>query len=269
MRVLVTGASRGIGRAICLRLADEADSNGDGPLRIAACGSAHPEELDELVAELGDRGADAIGLLGDLAEAHVPGHLVADAVEAFGGLDALVSNAGLSIQSKLTSQQMVEWDLMFNVNTRATWLLAQAAHPALKESQGCFVTVGSHAGTQPQVGIGCYSATKAAAIMLTRLMAQEWAADGIRANCVSPGLVLTSLTAAAYADPDFKARRAAMVPTGRIADPLVDMAGVVTFLLSPAAGYINGADIVVDGGLADSLLCHLPPKPQSANPPRE
>lgn len=145
-----------------------------------------------------------------------------------------------------------------NVNLRAAWLLAKAAHPALSEAGGRIVTVGSMSGVAPQPGMGAYSVSKAGLIMLTRLMAQEWAADGIRANCVSPGMVLTPMTEANYRDADFRRRREAMCPIPRIGDPDKDIAGLVAFLLSADAGYMTGHNLLADGGLADSILRALP-----------
>ncbi len=257
-RVLVTGASRGIGRAICLRLARDAAASDGGPARIAACGSVHGEELQSLAAELEDLGAEVVPLLGDLGDADVPARIVAQAVEALGGLDALVSNAGIGVPASLLSLSTQDWDRLFAVNVRATWLLARAAHPALKTAGGSIVTVGSMSGVAPQPGMGAYSAAKAAIIMLTRLMAQEWCGDGIRVNCVSPGMVLTPMTEQAYTDSDFRARREAMVPAGRIAEPAGDIAGVVAFLLGPDAAYVNGHNLVADGGMTDSVLRLLP-----------
>lgn len=258
MRVLVTGASRGIGRAICRRLASDGAERGNGAVRIAACGSAHREELGALCEELEALGARALPLLADLGEPDAPERLVAETVAAFGGLDALVSNAGIGTPATLLSLTTEAWDRLFDVNVRATWLLARAAHPALKTAAGSIVTIGSMSGVQPQPGMGAYSAAKSAIIMLTRLMAQEWASDGIRANCVSPGMVLTPMTEQAYNDAEFKARREAMVPAGRIADPAHDIAGVVAFLLSADAGYITGHNLVADGGMSDAVLHLLP-----------
>lgn len=258
MRVLVTGASRGIGRAICLRLAESVRNGGSGSLSIAACASAHPDELNSLIEALRDKGAEALPILGDLEQPDVPDRIVEQAVSQFGGLDSLVSNAGIGIPATLLTLTTENWNRLFDINVRATWLLAKAAHPALAESRGSIVTIGSMSGVQPQPGMGAYSAAKAAIIMLTRLMAQEWGEDGIRANCVSPGMVLTPMTEQAYTDADFKARREEMVPIGHIADPARDIAGVVAFLLSEDAAYMTGQNVVADGGMTDSVLRLLP-----------
>ncbi len=197
-------------------------------------------------------------MLGDLGQPDVPKRLVEQAVAQFGGLDALVSNAGIGIPTTLLSLTTDNWNRLFDVNVRASWLLAKAAHPALAESRGSIVTIGSMSGVEPQPGMGAYSVAKAAIIMLTRLMAQEWGGDGIRVNCVSPGMVLTPMTEQAYADSDFKARREAMVPVGHIADPARDIAGVAAFLLSEDAAYVTGQNVVADGGMIDSVLRLLP-----------
>ena len=184
--------------------------------------------------------------------------LVGTAAETFGGLDGLVSNAGISRPAPMAEMAVETWDEMMKVNLRATWLLAKAAHPALKESRGSIVATASSAGHMPYRGLGAYSTTKAALIMLVRQLAQEWAPDGIRVNALSPGAVHTPLSARVYADNQMKAAREALVPLGHIADPTDDMAGVVAFLLSPAAKYLTGQSLLADGGLTHSIFNHMP-----------
>lgn len=256
MRVLVTGASRGIGRSICLRLASQG-------AEIAACGAAHADELDAVIAEAAKQGGRVVPLLGNLAAPATPARLVEQAVAAFGGLDAVVSNAGVSRPSSLAQLEIEDWDYLFAVNTRAPWLLAKAAYPALRESRGSFVSVASMSGVQPYPGMGAYSPSKAALLMLVRTLAQEWAADGIRLNAVSPGLIHTSLTAKVYADAPTKAAREALVPLHRIGDPDADIAGIVSFLIAPDAGYITGQNILADGGLMDTVHGLIPGRPAS------
>lgn len=255
-RILITGASRGIGRAICRRLARPGVS-------IAACGSSHSGELEEVVKELRDLGAAAHPLLGDLSDPEVPGRLVRKAAEAMGGIDAVVSNAGMTRPAPLQSLAQADWDLIFSVNVRAPWLLAAAAYPWLKESAGSFVSVASMSGVQPYSGMGAYSPSKAALLMLVRQLAQEWGADGIRVNSLSPGLVRTPLTQAVYDCPEAKQAREALIPVRRVAEPDEDMAGIVLFLLSREARYLTGQNILADGGLLDSIQTHLVGRPRT------
>jgi len=254
MRVLVTGASRGIGRAICLRLASQG-------AEIAACGSAHADELDAVIAEAAKQGGRVVPLLGNLADPATPALLVEQAVATFGGLDAVVSNAGVSRPSTLAKLETEDWDYLMAVNTRAPWLLAKAAYSALRKSRGSFVSVASMSGVQPYPGMGAYSPSKAAVLMLVRTLAQEWATDGIRVNAVSPGLIHTSLTAKVYADAPTKAAREALVPLHRIGAPDADIAGLVAFLIGPDAAYVTGQNLLADGGLMDAVHGLIPGRP--------
>ena len=254
MRAIVTGAARGIGRAIARRLAGDAQASGGAGLTLA---DVHADELKTLADELAALGARVRVVPGDLADPDVPARLVAEALEAHGGLDGLVSNAGFSLPGKLAAYPVASWDRVFAVNTRAPLLLGQAAHAALRESRGAIVVVTSISGTHATSPLGAYSPSKAAALMLVRQMAGEWGPDGIRVNALSPGLVLTPGTSAAYADPQARAARARRIPLQRMAEP-EDMASVVAFLLGPDAAYVTGAELLADGGLAQTLMSSLP-----------
>ena len=153
-----------------------------------------------------------------MADPDAPARAVAAAVERFGGLDGVVSNAGINRPGRLVDYAVDDWDRLFAVNTRATWLLAKAAHPALKASRGAIVAVASMSGSNAHANLGPYGPSKAAVIMLAKVLAQELGRDGIRVNTVSPGLVHTGMTAAVYADQRVAAERAALVPLGRVAD---------------------------------------------------
>jgi NAD(P)-dependent dehydrogenase (short-subunit alcohol dehydrogenase family) len=183
--------------------------------------------------------------------------VVAAAVDRFGGLDGLVSNAGINRPGRLVEYTVEDWDHVFAVNTRATWLLARAAHPALKASRGAVVAVGSMSGSEAHANLGAYGPSKAAVIMLARVLAQEFGLDGVRVNTISPGMVRTGMTATVYTDERVAAERAALVPLGRVATP-EDMADVIAFLLGPDARYVTGHDLVVDGGITGNLLGRLP-----------
>ena len=142
MRVLVTGAASGIGRATCLRIARDARTAGR-TARVAAVDVVAPAELESLVAELREVGAEGLPLQGDMGTSDAPGRVVGEAVARFGGLDGLVSNAGVNRPGPLVDYAVEDWDRLFAVNTRATWLLAKAAHAALRASGGAIVAVGS------------------------------------------------------------------------------------------------------------------------------
>ena len=255
-RVLVTGAASGIGRATCLRLARQAHERGQ-TARIALVDFGADKALDALRTELDALGAETLALDGDMGSAEAPARVVSEAVGRFGGLDGLVSNAGINRPGPLATYSLEDWDRVFAVNTRATWLLAKAAHPALRASRGAIVAVGSMSGSHAHANLGAYGPSKAAVIMLARVLAQEMGRDGIRVNTVSPGMVRTGMTAEVYADQRVAAERDSLVPIGRVATP-EDIADVIAFLLGPDARYVNGHDLVVDGAVTGNLLGRLP-----------
>jgi NAD(P)-dependent dehydrogenase (short-subunit alcohol dehydrogenase family) len=213
--------------------------------------------LAGLVEDLRGQGAEALALHGDMGSVDAPARVVGEAVTRFGGLDGLVSNAGINRPGPLSAYSVDDWDRVFAVNTRATWLLARAAHRALAMSRGAIVVVASMSGSHPHSNLGAYGPSKAAVIMLMRVLAQEFGLDGIRVNSLSPGMTRTAMTARIYADQRVAAARDALIPLGRVASP-DDMADVIAFLLGPDARYVNGHDLVVDGGVTGNLLGRLP-----------
>ncbi|MDP3239671.1 MAG: SDR family oxidoreductase, partial [Reyranella sp.] len=226
MRVVITGASRGIGRATALKLA------ADGADAMTLCDVAYLDELEALATNLRTSGCKVRTLKADMAKPTEPAKVIAAAVKAMGGIDALVGNAGITAPSKLVDLDLATWNRVFDINLRANWLLAKAAHPHLKRSKGAIVMLASMAGVVPQIPTGAYSPTKAALIMLTEMMAMEWASDGIRANSVCPGFVHTSMTDSIYSQPKLARGRAKLVPLGRVAKP-GDIADAIAFLLGP------------------------------------
>jgi glucose 1-dehydrogenase len=213
--------------------------------------------VNVVVAELRELGAEAVALHGDMGDAEAPAQVVAEAVRRLGGLDGLVSNAGINRPGALLDYSVEDWDRVFAVNTRATWLLARAAHGALRASRGAVVAVASMSGRHAHAGLGPYGPSKAALVMLVGVLAQEFGRDGIRVNTVSPGMVRTGMTAGVYADARVAAERDALVPLGRVATP-EDIADVIAFLLGPDARYVNGHDLVVDGGVTGNFLGRFP-----------
>jgi glucose 1-dehydrogenase len=175
-----------------------------------------------------------------------------------GACDMLVNNAGLLRAGALESISLADWNHTLSVNLTGYLLCAQAFGKQMLEARrGSMVHVASVAAHHPQPRSGAYSASKAGVAILSRQLALEWGPSGIRSNVVSPGLIRTPLSEAFYQAPGLSERRAAMVPSRRIGTP-EDIADVVLYLASDRAGYVNGADVAVDGGFAAVLMETVP-----------
>jgi NAD(P)-dependent dehydrogenase (short-subunit alcohol dehydrogenase family) len=242
VKVVITGGASGIGLAVAQQLAAEP---WNGPAQLLLVGR-NADALEAAAAGLRDR-ADVLVEVADLADPDAPSRIVSRAQVEFGGLDGIVSNAGTLKVGPLASLSIVDYEQVFAVNTRATWLLAQAAYPLLKASRGSIVATSSLASEMPTPPLGTYSASKAALVMLMQQMAVEWGGDGIRCNCVSPGSTLTPMTAKIYADPVERAKRERGIALHRIAQP-EEAANAIVFLLGPRASFISGVNLLVDGG---------------------
>ncbi|MEO8697140.1 MAG: SDR family oxidoreductase, partial [Acidimicrobiales bacterium] len=179
---------------------------------------------------------------------------VAGAVTAtrnhYGHCDVLVNNAGILPKRLLEDETTETWDLTMAVNLRGPFLCTRHFGALMRESGGgSIVNIGSIGATAPTLGAGAYSASKAGLLALTRQTAVEWGQYGIRANAVSPGYMHTPMTQSRYAVPGLAEQRASKIPLGRIAE-LTEVASVVTFLASAASSYVNGQELLVDGGFS-------------------
>ena len=246
MKIIITGAASGIGRAIALAAGEQKFFDSSPALLLV---DRDPAGLAELVQALEQRNLRAFAFVADLSDAAAPARIVEAAEARLGGLDALISNAGAIHGMALRDMKVEEYERIFAINCRAAFLLAQAAHPLLKASRGAIVVTASMASEHPAPGLGVYSASKAAVAMLVKQIALEWGPDGIRANCISPGPTMTAMTQKAYSDPSKRDQRAGDIPLRRIGLP-EDLAKAALFLASPAASFITGVNLMVDGGLS-------------------
>jgi NAD(P)-dependent dehydrogenase (short-subunit alcohol dehydrogenase family) len=253
MKMIITGAANGIGRAVASLAAK---SNDACELFLI---DRDAEGLDSTAHEAEAMGCRVIPFTADLSKPDACVDSIRSALFALGGIDALISNAGIVRSAPLSELDVETFDLLFQTNTRPTWLLGKAAYPALKQSRGCIVATASIAGEHATPPLATYSASKAALIMLVRQMAIEWGPDGIRCNCVSPGPTYTRLTEGAFNDEDDPAqlrnrlRREAAVPLRKLGQP-DEVAEAILFLASSKASHITGIDMAVDGGLTIALM---------------
>jgi NAD(P)-dependent dehydrogenase (short-subunit alcohol dehydrogenase family) len=244
---IVTGGSQGIGRGICLGLA-EAGAD------VVVNYHHNSSGAEEVAAEVCALGRRALVAQADVASRGDVERLVGQAAEAFGSIDILVNNAGIFAGGPIEDLPEEDWDRTMAVNLKGVFLCSQAVGRYMIQRQrgGCIVNVASIAGHMPEVNGGAYAPSKAAVLSLTRLLAVEWAKHGIRVNAVSPGPVMTPLQRAAYPSEALLAARNRAVPMNRHGTP-EEMAKVVVFLASDDASYITGADIAADGGSLVSM----------------
>jgi 3-oxoacyl-[acyl-carrier protein] reductase len=238
--VLVTGGSRGIGRATALLF-------GAAGATVAITYKSRQAEADSLVEALSRAGHEAMAVQADFADSAAPGVAVEAVVKRWGRLDVLVNNAGLTRDTLVMRMSEADWDIVINTNLKAAFLASKAAlRPMLKQKYGRIVNVSSLAGVVGNAGQANYSASKAGLIGLTKALAKEVGSRNITVNAVAPGFITTDLTSSLPPELLERARQAASIP--RIGTP-EDVAPAIVFLASRAASYITGQVLGIDGGL--------------------
>ena len=243
MRTIVTGATSGIGRAVVRRLAD-------ARARLLLVGR-DAEALKVVAAEVAGAAGDARTVAVDVTADGAPSLIVGAAIEAFGGLDALVNAAGIIANGTIESTDDAAWDAMLDVNLRAPFRLMREAAPHLSASRGAVVNVSSVTGLRAFPGVLAYCVSKAGVDQLTRCAALELAPKGVRVNAVNPGVVVTNLHRRSGMREDvyasFLERSKETHPLGRPGAP-EEIAELVYFLASDRSSWITGETISIDGG---------------------
>lgn len=238
---LVTGGSRGIGRAVCLELAG-------GGASVALCCAGNEAAAQETVRAVEALGARALAVRCDVSVAAQVDALVKAVLEAFGRIDILVNSAGITRDNLLMRMSEADFDAVIAANLKGTFLCMKAvSRLMLKQRYGRIVNLSSVVGLRGNAGQVNYAASKAGVIGMTKSLAKELASRGITVNAVAPGFIETDMTAA-LTD---AARSAALgsIPMARLGAP-EDVAKAVGFLASDAAAYITGQVLAVDGGMA-------------------
>lgn len=240
---LVTGSSRGIGRAIALGLA------GCGAA-VAVHGVRPARALEETLATVRKSSPRSVAVTGDLGQPDVPAQIVADATAALGGLDILVANASVQIRKPWAEVTPAEAERQMQVNFHATLRMIQAAVPAMRAKKwGRILTIGSIQQQRPHPDMIVYAASKSAQENLVRNLAKQLGPDGITVNNLAPGVILTDRNTAALADESYAERVRGVIPL-RCFGESDDCVGAALLLCSDAGRYITGVDLLVDGGMS-------------------
>lgn len=238
---IVTGSSRGIGKAIVLQLAR------DG-FKVVINFRQNQTEADQVLAAVQSAGGEGIVVGADVSKSEEAQHLIDAALQAYGRVDVLVNNAGINKDQLMVRISDEEWQQLIHTNLDSAFYCSRAAlRPMMKKRYGRIINISSVVGISGNPGQTHYAAAKSGLLGFTFSLAQEYGNRGITANVVAPGFIQSDMTAAL--SPEQSAKIQAGIAVGRLGTP-EDVAALVAFLASPQAGYISGQVIKVDGGMA-------------------
>ncbi|HEY3280970.1 MAG TPA: SDR family oxidoreductase [Armatimonadota bacterium] len=251
-RALITGANTGIGRAIALRYAEEGAD-------VAVNYVAHPEAAERVVKQIEKRGRRAVAVLADVTQVDQIASMVAKAVEALGGLDICVNNAGVQKEVPFLKVTEQDWDLMVNVDLRGAFFVSQAcAREMVKAGHGAIINVTSVHQEVAKPRFAPYCAAKGGVGMLTKTLAMELAPHRIRVNGVAPGAIITPMNEDVIEDKAAKESVCEEIPWGRFGRAS-EVAGLAAWLASREADYVTGATYLIDGGLSQQVVDYKDP----------
>ncbi|HTY09476.1 MAG TPA: 3-oxoacyl-[acyl-carrier-protein] reductase [Bacteroidota bacterium] len=237
---LVTGGTRGIGKAIVVALA-EAGAN------VAFTYRSSKESADAIAADLQAKGKRAVGYQSDASDFNQANEIVQKVIQEFGRIDILVNNAGITKDGLLMRMSESDWDAVITTNLKSVFSFTKAAcRQMMSQQAGKIINISSIVGITGNAGQANYASSKAGVIGFTKSIAKELASRNIQANVVAPGFIETDMTG--KLNEKQKEAILAMIPLKRIAKP-EEVAGVVRFLASPDADYITGQVLCVDGGM--------------------
>jgi 3-oxoacyl-[acyl-carrier protein] reductase len=237
---VVTGAVRGIGRAIALQLARDGFT-----VVVNYRGDEGP--ANEIVREIAASGGEARAVQADVTDAEQVAALIEGTLNTYGQIDALINNAGITRDTLLMRMSEADWDAVLTTNLKGAFLVSKAViRPMMRQRSGSIVNLTSVVGLVGNAGQANYAAAKAGLVGFTKSLAKEVGSRGITVNAVAPGFIETRLTD--VLSDELKSAARGQIPLGRFGTP-EDVAGAVAFLVSPAARYITGHVLSVDGGM--------------------